>query len=264
ASALRGGQMWSIWAVILICVLLPFALRFSISLADIKVAGLTVGGFGENGVFYLLALIPGAAAIIHHVVSRSFGQATNLLASWRYGDIRRKINHEGLPTGGTGAGGAPGKRLKRATLSAVASALLLSSLFLLIAAAFDRWGFGKAPATIKGLIAAGLGSYVSVVYYMTARMYANALSSRFVSASALRVAFSAGFGVAADAVGLTAILPQGQTPWVALFLLGLFQNAAYSAIRTRANTWFGAAKAENEELPLDTIQGIDDTTIDLL
>jgi hypothetical protein len=262
---LTRAQAIFIYTLTAICVVLPFGLAYSI-----QIGSLHIGRLGANGTFYVLALLPGAAAIIRHVVSRSSQPTENEADRNRYRALHTRhaapSNSNATQSADASTTPTTSSQASYSSLaSAVTSALLLTSVFLLVAAVLDhKEGFGHAPASLKGLLAAGTGAYASVVYYMTARMYANALSSRFVSASALRAAFSIVIGLAAGAFGVATILPQGQTPWVALFLVGLFQNAAYTAIRARANTWLGAAKPENEELPVDTIQGIDDTTVDLL
>jgi hypothetical protein len=98
---------------------------------------------------------------------------------------------------------------------------------------------------------------------MTARMYANSLSSRFLTASALRSASTIAFGWVAVRIGLTNILPSTSAIG-ALFLCGLFYSWALSSLRTKAMTWFGAPKTDNEELPVGIVEGVDDTTEDLL
>ena len=259
----------------LLCLILPFGYT---SLIRLFVSGkwlYYIGGFGPNAEFYLLALLPGAVAIIHHVVTRSSRQSEVMNDVERFRCMQQKYLTQCGEVAAVTQQKVDASVLAerendmrwRALFSSVSSALLLTAVFLFVAAMADRYGIlwesGRREA-IHGLILAGFGAYVSVVYYMIGRMYANALSSRFVSASMLKTAFAVALGMALGGVGIVDALPTGRTPAVALFLLGLFQSAAYSAIRSRANTWLGAAKPENEELPLDTIQGIDDTTVDLL
>jgi hypothetical protein len=263
---LTRAQLAAVSVVALLCLLLPFGSGYSI-----HAGSLYVGNFAESAAFYVLALIPGAAAVLNHALSRVSKHAQSAVEARRFRAIRDRISPPApLTSTGTGGSAPLDERasalalIARAIVGALASALVLTSVFLLVAVIADKYGFDPKNPGLKGLLAAGLGAYVSVVYFMIGRMYANALSSRFVSASALRAAFSCAIGLACGALALTDVLPAGKTPWAALFLVGLFQNAAYTAIRSRADGWFGAAKAENEELPLDTIQGVDDTSVDLL
>ncbi|HYR29041.1 MAG TPA: hypothetical protein VEU30_11290, partial [Thermoanaerobaculia bacterium] len=54
------------------------------------------------------------------------------------------------------------------------------------------------------------------------------------------------------------------TSHAVLFLVGLFHNSAIEALRKRAAKLFGTVPAEIEDIPLETVEGIDDTTRDLL
>ena len=278
--SLTRGHVLTVWIVAGLCAILPFGYHFWIQLSpgDNKSGYLYIGNFSANAIFYVLALLPGAAAIMHYVVSRSSRNTEAFAEISRFRCIYQNyLIACGAATEKAAEDPDRAKRIEaeraeartRGLISAVASALLLTSVLLLVAALADQYGVKwdqpkESYKAIQGLIFAGLGAYVSVVYYMIGRMYANALSSRFVSASALKTAFALGLGYAAAAAGIENLLPGQKTAPVALVMLGLFQSAAYTAIRNRANTWLGAAKPENEELPLDSIQGIDDTTVDLL
>src|SRR6185503_20655209 len=46
--------------------------------------------------------------------------------------------------------------------------------------------------------------------------------------------------------------------------IGLFFNWAIGAMRTKALTWLGGPKSDNDELPISIVEGIDDTAADLL
>ena len=65
---------------------------------------------------------------------------------------------------------------------------------------------GTAYNGVQGMMYAGLGAYVAVLYYMVGRLYANALSSRFLLTSALRTASAVVigwvFGIVGVATGL--------------------------------------------------------------
>ncbi|HEY2093999.1 MAG TPA: hypothetical protein VGJ81_19160 [Thermoanaerobaculia bacterium] len=263
SGGLSRNQIVAVSIMAAVCIVLPLGYAYEIDLFRSGKWLYYIGGLRNDGALYLLALIPGTAAVIHHILTRSSQQAYATSEAERYDQI-----FQSMSTAGVTSAASPTARERttreRSILSSSTAALLLTTTFMLVAAFMDLYAFKDASEGIKGLIAAGAGAYVSVLYYMTGRMYANALSSRFVSASALKSAFSVAIGFAAGTIGATDLLPSGKTPWVALFLVGLFHNVAYDAIRSRADAWFGAPKAENEELPLDTIQGIDDTTVDLL
>jgi len=125
---------------------------------------------------------------------------------------------------------------------------------------------GHDPTLLKsmeGVVFCGIGAYVAVLYYMAGRLYANALSSRFVTTSALRSASAIAVGWVAGMVGIDAVLPNNTSSGV-LFLIGLFYNWAIGAMRTKALTWLGAPRSDNDELPMTIVEGIDDTAADLL
>lgn len=133
-------------------------------------------------------------------------------------------------------------------------------------------GKSEPPATPKGLfgnggiglILAGFGAFVAVLYYMTGRLYANALSSRFLTTSALRSASAIALGYILGLAGVDQVLPSANTTLAAYFLVGLFHNWAMNAMRTRALVLLGAPKSDNEELPITIVEGIEDTSADLL
>jgi len=226
-----------------------------------EVGGISLGGFGASAFGYVLALLPGAAAIGHYLSATYNSRQRGVPRLIEYSALRAKL-----------AGKAEESELARmgdppsVAGTALCAALFLTSTFLLVAALCDRYGASinsRAPRPVDGIIFAGFGAYVSVIYYMAARMYANSLSSRFLTASALRSGSTIAFGCVAVSIGLTNVLPATSAVG-ALFLCGLFYSWALSSLRTKAMTWFGAPKPDNEELPIEIIEGVDDTTADLL
>jgi hypothetical protein len=219
--------------------------------------GFWIGNFRPRAFFFLLALLPGASAIVHHIVATSTRRQRGVHALMQFYQFRdgrtekRQVESPGRP------GDVP------TMTGAICSALFLTSVFLLVAAVADR-ARGKVVLPADGIVFAGIGAYVSVIYYMGARMYANSLSARFLTTSALKSASTIAFGWVAVSIGLTSILPNQISPYGALFLCGLFYSWAIGALRSKAMTWFGAPKTDNEELPIGIIEGIDDTTADLL
>jgi hypothetical protein len=161
-------------------------------------------------------------------------------------------------------------------LGAISASLFLTGIFLLIAifAGFENDPKqGIAYNGVQGMMYAGLGAYVAVLYYMVARLYANALSSRFLLTSALRSASAVVIGWVFGIVGVTALVAptsagQASTGALAsngvLFLIGLFHSSAIDMLRTRAMKLFGRAEQSEDEIALTTIEGIDHTTADLL
>jgi hypothetical protein len=163
-------------------------------------------------------------------------------------------------------------------LGALASCLFLTGIFLLIAVFAGYEAAEQRGATangVQGMMYAGLGAYVAVLYYMVARLYANALSSRFLMTSALRTASAVVLGWVFGIVGVTAfagVPAAGAAPVesdalaanAVLFLAGLFHNMAIDALRSRARKLFGSAATDAAELPLTGVEGIDDTTAELL
>jgi hypothetical protein len=135
------------------------------------------------------------------------------------------------------------------SVGAIAASLFLTGIFLLIAVFAGcevQEQKGAIANGVQGMMYAGLGSYVAVLYYMVARLYANALSPRFIVTSALRTASAVALGWVFGIVGVTAFVGEpaagagGQgTAALAgnavLFLVGLFHNIAIDcAARTRA------------------------------
>jgi len=220
-----------------------------------------LGGLTSNGFGYVLALLPGAAALGHYLSATYNSRQRGVPRLYEFSLLRAKMSGNSDTELLLRMGESPS-----VAGTAVGAAFFLTASFVLVAAICDRYGAtvnSQAPRPVDGIIFAGFGAYVSVIYYMTARMYANSLSSRFLTASALRSASTIAFGWVAVRIGLTNILPSTSAIG-ALFLCGLFYSWALSSLRTKAMTWFGAPKTDNEELPVGIIQGVDDTTEDLL
>src|SRR5260370_28324439 len=80
--SLTRGQILAVSLIAVLCLLLPFGYVSWVSLLGSEYY---LGRFGPNAEFYLLALLPGAAAIIHHIVTRSsrHSDVTNDLARFR-------------------------------------------------------------------------------------------------------------------------------------------------------------------------------------
>ncbi|HYC89411.1 MAG TPA: hypothetical protein VEO54_09390 [Thermoanaerobaculia bacterium] len=243
-------------------------------IGDFDISGVHLNDLDASAFFFSLGILPGAIGIVYHM----------LLANTRRSQGREMLDqYYTFRSGRTGA--RPQDRAKVKTdegtadpLGAVAASLFLTGIFLLIAvfAGYESLQQKGAIANgVQGMMYAGLGSYVAVLYYMVARLYANALSSRFLMTSALRTASAVALGWVFGIVGVTAFTgaPASGTEAAStgaltanavLFLVGLFHNMAFDSLRRRASKLFGTTLATAEELPLQCVEGIDDTTAELL
>jgi hypothetical protein len=93
---------------------------------------------------------------------------------------------------------------------------------------------------------------------------ANALSSRFIINSALRVAAAMVIGYVAGYLKL--FDSAAETPWTqgAFFLIGMFQAWAMNYLRQKAGEIFKVKQPAAEDLPMTLIQGVDESAADLL
>jgi hypothetical protein len=212
---------------------------------------------GAPSLFIFLALVPGVLAIVYHlvtVVQRRNQNHAAVDAYYVWLASRSRGHEKGL------------KRIEDVTpgpVSANAATIMLVAVFLFVAiiAGYTQWDGG-----LRGIVYSGLGAYVAVLYFMTSRLYASALSSRFLMASAIgsasaivmgwvfgRIGGSV-FGAGANSLNMSSVL----------FLTGLFHKWAFDALRRRARKLFGQPDPETVELPINTIEGVDDVHADLL
>ena len=263
---------WQKWLVMLLAVVfaaIPFAF-----VGDLELQGVHLSDLDASGFFFSLGILPGALGIVYHV----------LLANARRSQGRELL--EQYYAFRSSRAGARAQDRAAVTvdessadpLGAVAASLFLTGIFLLIAvfAGYEATEQrGVAANGVQGMMYAGLGAYVAVLYYMVARLYANALSSRFLMSSALRTASAVALGWVFGIVGVTALTgaPAGTadtsstgalTANAVLFLAGLFHNMAIESLRRRAQKLFGDERVSAEDLPLIAVEGIDDTTAELL
>ncbi|HEY3054045.1 MAG TPA: hypothetical protein VGK04_11730 [Thermoanaerobaculia bacterium] len=226
--------------------------------------GYYIGGMNWRGFLYCLAFLPGAVAVVYHLISTPARRQRGRRLIARYAEIRDAALNL---TGSSDAVEFDDE--SSSVIAACCASLFLTGVFLLVAVIADHFlgaQKGQDPTLLKsmeGIVFCGVGAYVAVLYYMAGRLYANALSSRFVTTSALRSASAVAVGWVAGMVGIDAVLPNNTTSGV-FFLIGLFYNWAISAMRTKALNWLGAPKSDNDELPITIVEGIDDTAADLL
>jgi hypothetical protein len=236
-----------------------------------------VGGYRLNDLqgtafFFSLGLLPGVIGICFHIITAATRRVKGSEAIQQYYAFRanreRGRRQERAMVTGDHASSDP--------LGAISASLFLTGIFLLIAIFAGFENDPKQGITyngVQGMMYAGLGAYVAVLYYMVARLYANALSPRFLLTSALRSASAVVIGWVFGIVGVTALVapsPTGQASTGALasngvlFLIGLFHSSAIDMMRTRAMKLFGRAEHDEDEIALTSIEGIDLTTADLL
>lgn len=214
---------------------------------------------GPSAVFIFLAFVPGIIAVVYHLVTVRERRDQNLA------DV--ELYYKWLQGRGGKREHQSATRIKSTTkgpVSANAATLLLTSVFLFVAIVFAYMNWEKNA--LKGIVYSGLGAYISVLYFMVARLYASALSSRFLMSNAIGSASAVvmGWVFASIGIGVFGADAQGFNLHSVLFLTGLFHKWAFDALRRRARKLFGQPEPETVELPLNSIEGIDDTHADLL
>lgn len=267
SDPLTRRQRLLVLSLAIVFVLMPFFFIGELQLNDYRIADLQATGF-----FFSLGLLPGAIGLMYHIVIATTRRSKEQETIAQYYTFRNS-RPQARPQEKVDV--QAGVEVSADPLAAIAASLFLTGIFLLIAvfAGFEAQDTAKGPAYngVIGMMYAGLGAYVAVLYYMVARLYANALTPRFLATSALRTASCVALGWVFGIVGITMFISPGEggsTTELAshgvLFLMGLFHNSAIDALRQRAAKLFGSAAPEVEDTPLMTIEGIDDTTRDLL
>src|ERR1051326_2258079 len=234
-----------------------------------QIGGYKLKDLQGTAFFFSLALLPGVIGVCFHIVSaatrRVKGHETiQLYYAFRASRERARKQERAMVVV---------DQASSDPLGAISASLFLTGIFLLIAifAGFEADPKqGIAYNGVQGMMYAGLGAYVAVLYYMVARLYANALSSRFLLTSSLRAASAVVIGI----FGVTALGAPAQSGHPAstgalasngvLFLIGLFHSSAIDMMRARAMKLFGRAEHDEDEIAVTVIEGIDLTTADLL
>jgi hypothetical protein len=248
---------------VLAFLLLAFPVLYSI---DWKITDWKLWQFhislGAPTLFIFLALVPGVLAIVYHLVTVVQRRNQNHAAVDAYYAWRNKRNQD-LKIRAFQSGLTRAEDGLRTPVSANAATILLVAVFLFVAIVAGYMGTAGA---LQGVVYAGLGAYVAVLYFMISRLYASALSSRFLMASAIGSASAVVMGWVFAAVGIGALGADAKSlslPTV-LFLTGLFHKWAFDALRRRASKLFGQPEPETIELPINAVQGVDDVHVDLL
>lgn len=269
STSLTKGQK----RVVIVLALL-FALFPLFFIGDLNLRGVHLTDLDAAGFFFSLGVLPGAIAIVYTLLLANTRRAQGRQLLERYYSFRTSRDEARVQDTAV-----PVETQDNSPVGAIAASLFLTGIFLLIAvfagyeASSER---GPSANGVQGMMYSGLGAYVAVLYYMVARLYANALSSRFIVTSALRTSSAVALGWVFGIVGITAFAGAPASAGAAgasgealagnavLFLVGLFHNMAIEALRNRARKLFGAAAMDANDVPLTAIEGIDDTTAELL
>jgi hypothetical protein len=205
--------------------------------------------------FVFLSLLPGFLAFVYHLVTvrqRRDQNRQHVTAFYAFKqtwhgarDFEKGV---ALTTDAT-----------RGPVSANAASALLTGVFLFVALFA---GYNKG-AGVEGMLYAGMGAYIAVLYTMVPRIYASALSSRFLMTSALRSASAVALGWVLMLAG-GALVTESKVTTSVVFLSGVFHNWALDALRQRARKLFGQEEPESVEVSIAVIEGVDDTAADLL
>jgi hypothetical protein len=258
---------------VVILLALLFALFPLVFIGDLNLRGVHLSDLDAAAFFFSLGILPGAIAVIYHLLLANTRRAQGREVLERYYALRNARESARVQDTAMNLEGQD-----NSPVGAIAASLFLTGIFLLIAvfAGYEASSVrGPVANGVQGMMYAGLGAYVAVLYYMVARLYANALSSRFLVTSALRTASAVALGWVLGIVGITAFAgepaagaagssSQALAGNAVLFLVGLFHNMAIDSLRARARKLFGAAAMDADEVPLTAVEGIDDTTAELL
>lgn len=269
STSLNSWQKRMVLALAFVFAAIPFFF-----IGDVAISGVHLSDLDASGFFFSLGVLPGAIGIVYHVLLANArrSQGRELLDQYYAFRASRSAARPQDRAGVTTDEGSSDP------LGAIAASLFLTGIFLLIAvfAGYEATEQrGAAANGVQGMMYAGLGAYVAVLYYMVARLYANALSSRFLMTSALRTASAVALGWVFGIVGVTAFagVPAAgaeatTSPALGanavLFLAGLFHNMAIDALRNRARKLFGSNASDADELALTSVEGVGDTTAELL
>jgi hypothetical protein len=248
-------------------VVLPILFGIDFKLSDVWRLNRYRIGLGTNAFFVFLAVIPGFLGFIYHLVTVSDRRRKGLSIIKKFYEVRNEIasrkDRKMVLI-------EPLEPVTHGPVSALAASALLTGVFLFVAVVY---AFNTKAADVTGILFAGLGAYVAVLFAMIGRVYASALSSRFLMASSLGTAAAITMGWAIAKFGFASVFNTANasattgTAFVAeaaLFLVGISHKLAYDALRARARKLFGATEPEAAEIEIAVVEGIDDTSADLL
>ncbi len=245
----------AVYLIAAVLTLLPFLYAIEWKLSDVWYWNPYVVTLDVRAFFVFLAVLPGALAFVYHLVTVSGRRERNHKLIEAFYQFRDQSSAARKFEKGLG----PTPETTRGPVSANAASALLTAVFLFVAL---LTGYNTGTG-MDGVKFAGYGAYIAVLYVMVPRIYASALSSRFLMNSALRSASAIALGFVLS-IGGAVLSANTQATNAVIFLSGLFHIWAIDALRQRARTVFGQATPEAAELPISIVQGIDDTSADLL
>jgi len=182
-------------------VLLPILFGVDFNLSDVWRLNQYRVVLDSNAFFVFLALIPGFLGFIYHLVTVSDRRRKGLKIVQGFYKVRNAIaardNRKMVDI-------QPLEPVTKGPVSALGASALLTGVFLFVAIIY---AFNKATPGVNGIFFAGLGAYIAVLYLMIGRIYASALSSRFLMASALGTAAAITMGWAIGNFGFATVLP---------------------------------------------------------
>jgi len=184
-----------------------------------------------SSVCWMFALLPGLVAFANHVVT----------LRQRQGEADHEAAKEHQPK----------------TAEALAAALLLTTVFLIVARAKNQEN-GQPESWVY----AGYGAYISTLWFMLVRLNANALSPRFLINSALKASIAVYIGYIASHSDL--LNAAGRSAAALYFAIGLFHSWAMRALKRTAMTMFGITPAWPADTSLAFIDGLDEDAADVL
>src|SRR2546423_10274842 len=136
----------------------------------IQYRGYQIGGIDWRAFLYSLAPLPGFVGVVHHLISTPARRYSGRRLIARYAGIRDAALNLTIP-----GGSAELDEESSSIVAACCASLFVTGVFLLVAVIADHPLLAKS---MEGIVFCGIGAYVAVLYYMSGRLYANALSPR--------------------------------------------------------------------------------------
>jgi hypothetical protein len=210
----------------------------------------------DQMIFFGLATLPGLIGLVNYISSQ---RARYELQKDALRDLQKEVQTDVAdPT-----------KFEPTLVSWLTGSLLLTGVFMIVAVLARLADKGTPP--IDGIVYAGYGTYVATLWFMLGRLNAHALSPRFLVNSAIKAAIAILIGFIAS-TSLTvfqagAAKPGATAPvstHMLLFMVGFFHDWALGYIRKKAVEVFQPHQNAATELPVGMIEGVDDSTADLL
>jgi hypothetical protein len=207
------------------------ALTFFV-LTQVAMTGFPEPADSMSALCWVFAQVPGLVAMANYVVT-----------------VRQRKSD--------GSGQEDESKHRPTSAEAFAAALLLTTVFLVVARTPSRSG-----NEIQGWVYAGYGAYISTLWFMLVRLNANALSPRFLINSALKVSIAVFIGYIVSKSNF--LNSEGASVATLYFAVGLFHSWAMRALKKTAMATFGITSAWPADASLASIDGLDDDAADVL